>query len=106
VTGRGELEPPGPDPAVETWREAFAAMDRATTDPAVLAVAADARCLLLGWDAMPRAEQKVAREELAAAEPGDVPSLLRAWRVAAGLYAAAATNGTQQDRNHETKDGS
>ena len=92
---------PGRDPAVEVWREAFAAMDRSA-----LAVAADARCLLLALAGMPPSERGALAEELAAAEPGDVPGLLRAWRVIAGLHAAAVPGGTQQNENHETKDGS
>jgi len=95
------LEPLGRDPAVETWRETFAVMDRATTDPGVLAVAADARCLLLALPGMPLSERGAFAEELAAAEPGDVPGLLRSWRVIAGLHAASAgaQNGPQSLRD-------
>jgi hypothetical protein len=76
------------DPAVEIMRATFAAMDAASTDPGVLAVAADARCLLLAQPGMPPPERAALAEELAAAEPGDVPALLRAWRVTAGLHAS------------------
>ena len=74
------------DPAVVMWREAFAAADRSA-----LAVAADARCLLLALAGMPPSERGAFAEELAAAEPGDVPGLLRAWRVIAGLHASLGT---------------
>lgn len=85
---------PGRDPAVETWREAFAAMDAASTDPAVHAVADDARHLLIALPAMSRSEVAAMAEEFrGATSPGDVVALLRVWRMAAGLYAAAA--GTQ-----------
>jgi hypothetical protein len=94
-------------PAVETWRETFAAMDAASADPGVLAVASDARCLLLGLAGMPPSERAAMAEELAAAGPGDVPGLLRAWRVTAGLHAAAGVlTGGQQDETDTTKDGS
>ncbi|HZP49659.1 hypothetical protein [Actinocrinis sp.] len=93
---------PGRDPAVETWREVCTA-----ANPAVLAVAADARCLLLALPGMPRSEQAAMAEEFRAAESWQaIAELLRSWRITAGLHAAAATNGTQQDRNYETKDGS
>jgi hypothetical protein len=78
------------DPAVQTWREAFAAMNAASVDPGVLAVASDARCLLLGLAGMPPSERAAMHEELAAAGPGDVPGLLRTWRVTAGLHAGLA----------------
>jgi len=84
-----------PDPAVETWREAFG-------DPGVLAVAGDARCLLLALPRMPPSERAAMHEELAAADPGDVPGLLRAWRVTAGLHASLGApkpqNGPQAAR--------
>jgi hypothetical protein len=63
------------DPAPVTWREAFAAMDAASTDPGVLAVAGDARCLLLAQPHMPPSERAAMAQELAAAEPGGVPAL-------------------------------
>ena len=103
MTGRVELGPLGPDPAVVMWRAAFAAADW-SADPAVLAVAADARCLLLAVSGMPPSERGAFAEELAAAEPGDVPGLLRAWRVIAGLHAAAAQNGPQSLRDATTGD--
>ena len=91
MTGRAEIELPGRDPAVETWREAFAAMDRAATDPGVLAVAADARALVLALTGMPRSEQAAMAEEFRAAESWQaIAELLRAWRITAGLHAAAA----------------
>jgi hypothetical protein len=85
------------DPAVETWRTTFAAMDAASADPGVLAVAADARCLLLAVAHMPPSERAALAEELAAAEPGDVPALLRAWRVTAGLHASLGAAEPQDD---------
>lgn len=71
------------DPAVETWRE--------LGDAALLAVAADARCLLLALPHMPPSERAAMHEELAAAEPPDVASVLRAWRIVAGLHASVGT---------------
>ena len=88
-------------PPVEDWRETFAVMDRATAiDTGVLAVAADARCLLLALPGMPRSEQAAMAEEFRAAESWQaIAELLRAWRVIAGLRVAAtdAQNGRGPD---------
>lgn len=89
------------DPAVASWREAFAAMDAACTDPAVDAVAQSARFLLLHGHLMPRREQAAMREELEAAGLVDVPVVLAAWHTIAVLCAGAAgpepQNGAQGD---------
>jgi hypothetical protein len=78
------------EPAVETWRTTFAAMDAASADPGVLAVAESARFLLLHGHLMPPGERAAMRESLAEAAPADLLGLLSAWHTTAALCAQSA----------------
>jgi hypothetical protein len=84
------------DPAVEIMRGAFAA------DAGLLALAEAARFLLCDTS-MPVSERRAMCEELAAADPGDLPTLLTAWHLTAALHAQAAlvlTGRQQPDPAH------